>query len=1241
MPSFWRLTVYESDDATQWFQVSTDPAHAQPFLFAPQQHSESEVDLVKGSSRIGQVTVRVLDRRTNPADQKTGYITARLANAGGDTALNGRRAHLEENPGTGYVTVMDGVVGGVSLDDNMVVYTLPVRDIRERERKTKAFTSAAIRTGTAITQAPVVVPRGILAGYGRRTGLGANIAPWLVPPVKPITGTFRANIGAVEVARRSGAVPDYPVWEQQRTVLAGLEPERYTLGAVRTNLDMAPAQAFKQDEPHPNVAVLWRPVGGTTWTEIKVRHYDPVLTRAATITDPKTKETKDGRIATHVAIVPATGNKGTMPADAQTVEVCVVYIGPPTASYPLAIEGTTFGGLLRDLYDGRYSEAAPRIRYDAAAVASLNTPVRALIEKSAEDMREWTEKHIYQPLGAAPALSENGTISPIRYALPEPTETLVTINDTNAAPDAAWEHSAGDAVNIVRVEYHRDYGSVEATDPFGERANGIGIRTQPVIVEHRDQASIALLGEQDLEMRPATLRAVAGWMIGTLSFLPELQDEIGHQLADARKRQIVNRFRFGGQHFRVKVRRSVSEGWTVGQWALVQLSQFPDYVSGIRGSNRLAQIVSAKTLNGAWREFRLQDAGPGAVQPLAVPTIGTLSATADGALLIPITAYPAGAGVRVEYAISDMQPVVDSGLWTHAQYWAAGAGTVQTFPLPSGVTVWARARSEQAGRRPSFWVVPGSVVIPRRARVAGVRAFVQVDGTAWVEWTANSGAAGVRIRYAVHAENATPVLGNAFDRNAADGLATIPVTVPAGYVLTVEVVPWTGWDGVAVFGTAGDAVTDDARRGDVETPGVTLNDFRYTDSDPRDERTYVWNPGARVARVSAAHLVVPGDVTDANWLTVRDNTALLPSGATSYTVPQPRFGQSVIGQIEPRDASMNPGAVRRFTINGVRPSAEQDSIEGDTVATLWWKTRYNVAITAFVIFTKCGTEPEVDRAPTRFPGGTSKVKGGTLGADECELDVTLHQTRITQYRVEAHIDTGAVVVLCEGAFDRNRMPDLVAVRVQDGGTTQTVEVIGDADVGSIQIDPRQFKDEIVTTGQSRVGQSATFTLSIPANTTPRTVTVIAYTKPDPNGGTYSVEYPVTVRGPSPVAVPRWDAVKIAAPAVGSSTWSYSLDPDSDLTGYEVDVRESYNEGHGWSNWQLERTHSAAAANLPGTTEQTYPASAGNNSWTRAAGSFVRTSNGPRTVAYRVWAQIRRASDNAIVENAVAEAVWFF
>lgn len=823
------LRVFEADDTTAAWEVGTSAAHPNPYLHVPVAYAEAEIDPREGRSRIGRLSVRIADPQVG-ADQTQRWVTQVLGSPDGYSALNGRRVRLEHATGE---LVIDGVCAGSRLTETFAGFELAIDDIRARGIRVPLFT----RTGTA-----TVLPRGVLNGYGQVPG-----GSWLVPPTKPLLGTYSGDALHGWVG-----LDDAP-----QSATDEVPPDLvYTPAMQRAMRSTTRFDDWVFESVWEQVTVLWRPEGSLSdWTEVK--RINVVLALAPIFGSGRVRNAEDDLVDVLVVRriwLSDYGESGVLPATGQRIELVVRYSGPASEDYPFHFEGTA-GELLRNIWRGDYSTdddgqpIAPGIRYDEsrlvgpAALPALQRPVRLRITKPEPDLREFVDR-ICKALGVAPALNLEGEVSPISEELPDATVSLPEINDSNTQAITGWEHPITGAVTQVEISYPRDYRVSARSDPKGDRSAGDGISTveQKVTVRPPDDGALQqLMGVQTLEVDGFLWRALAGEDGQPL--VASIRDEAGLQHAQSRGVEAILRYAYGGQRSVVRVRRNDSpmNGIVVGDWVLDARSWAPNYATGRRGRNHLAQVVSVRDLNPAWRELHLLDAAPHA-NPVAQPVLGDLSEDSPGVVTAPISAVPTGGFVRVDYAVSPTLPDNDSGLWTLAGR-LTESGSVFTPQLPPGVTVWIRARGERAGRRPSAYTNAKSLTLAAAAEV--IRAFLSVDddGIARVSAEVNELTEGVRIHYAVHAPGAYPTsFPNSADFAAPADSFVLPVVVGAGMEITVEVEPWTGWTGAAVTGFSGLRARRSRERG--STLPVTTHSWAY-------------QGGGRVLRLS----VDPGNAT--------------------------------------------------------------------------------------------------------------------------------------------------------------------------------------------------------------------------------------------------------------------------------------------------------------------------------------------------------------------------------------------
>ena len=784
MATVYELTVFASDDTAELFDVSTDLAHARPYLKAPTGFPEQEIDFAKGTASIGQVNVQVVDVPTSATDQDTGYLTAQLSN-GGYSALNGHRAVLTEDiDGGGVTKIIDGVIRSIRLLDTFSSYEIELRDIRERERKTKAF---------ATTTTPTIIPRGVLDGYGVQFVINGEASGYPIGPTQPLEAIYR-----MDGAGNGGVIVIDPLIPAVLVKLQMTAPVREALESV-SELEGSPDVLV-----YDRWKVLWRDLAaGGAYTELtQIAHTHPDLEETAS----RAGQLRSGAI--HVLRVNNAISGDTLPVDNQVIEFIVQYDGPLTDDWRFHLQDLTAGELLRNLYRGDYSVEDPRIRYNEAALLALATPVRLRLGKSVDNLREWAEKNIYPITHAAPTLNADGEIAPITYLLPDAADTLIDLDDANCRPSGGgWSQASDDAINIVRVTYERIYRIRDLNEAGDKVALSDQLQTREVTVEHRIQDSIDLLGEQPLEIKSELLNA-----IGTIDggpYFGDFVDEQGARVAERITRMATDRFALGGQYFSLHCDRSDSdvEGLIVGSWVTVSVSWMPDYATAERNLNRLAQVIGRRNLDGAWLALTLIDAGT-ANAPLAGPTLGTVTADAAGVVSVPVTALGAGAEARVDYAINTLEPAAGSELWTFLGRVDSVPTTLTTPQITPDSTVWVRARSEAIGRRPSVYTAAVSVVVASIPRVLEV--FIRVDdaGVPTVEWFVNSHTLGVRIAFEVHDPSDLPTFGTSIDADASDLSAALATTVFDPKMISVRITAYPGWNGSAVTGSAGAATTE-------------------------------------------------------------------------------------------------------------------------------------------------------------------------------------------------------------------------------------------------------------------------------------------------------------------------------------------------------------------------------------------------------------------------------------------------
>jgi hypothetical protein len=791
------LTVYQDDDTTPLFAVGTDPSHPYPYLHEPGEFAPAEVDLQAGRAHIGWGSFRVIDPQTGATKQHR-HLTALLGAASGHSALIRRRlVHTEAG-----VVRMDGIVAGVRLSESFAGYEIDAADVRDRGIDLPVFT----RTDTC-----TVLPRGIREGWGKLwDAQGILPAAWMVSPTAPLRARFEAATTAsyswatffLAGAPTDPKKPVPPELAYTDAMATAAQPDTATTSGDRY-----------EHGAHRRLALWWRPASGGSWRILRnlPAHTSGLLgVTTGKLNGEDAQAVASLRFRLDGTLGPVGGDN--LPAQMQMVDVMLCYEGPPTEQYPLHIEAP-FGQFAIDIMSGAYSHRPdgstinPRLRYNAAAWLADTTPVRARIVKSAGDVREVLEQ-ICKARGCAPGLNAAGEIVPVYDRLPAQDETLPQIDDTNCTAVAGWEHPSSRAVTAVEVTYPRFFRVPAERDPGGTRSGGDGLAERKVTVRHQAHPSVtAVMGEQDV-------LEIDGWIFGAMGGIDgsplsgDVTREQGAQASQQRARLSLDRFSYGAQSGYCRVMAVDFPTLKLGDWLIDARSWVPNYLTGLRQGNALAQVVSIARPNPAWIDLRIEYAGPGDM-PLGLPTFGTPTVGADGVVSVPVSTIPTitggpAANAVVEYAIAETQPLANSGAWTLLGVTDTPADVLKSPALPAGATIWLRGRASAPGVRPSAWVNIGSVSLPQTARLLGLSVTIASDGAPVVEATGNAFTLGVRLRYAIHEAGEAPDDWTQVDRALSAMPVTLDVVVPPGSEITVEATPYPGWTGSAVSGTAGD-----------------------------------------------------------------------------------------------------------------------------------------------------------------------------------------------------------------------------------------------------------------------------------------------------------------------------------------------------------------------------------------------------------------------------------------------------
>lgn len=623
--------LYGLDGETVAWAVSDDPTHPHPYLGSVDHYGHQQLDFPAGKASISGVTVRITDPPEIPEDRDGGFVTTRIADELGRTAIAGRLGRLRRwiDQVTGWVTIVRGENAEPRLA-GYPSYDVPLKDTRETERKLKAFT----RGGTT-----TVFPGGTVNNWGLKPD-----GTYLSPAAVPLRGIVE-NAGD----GYNATINFEQMWPGGPGTVTPMAPPELVVNEAR-------AEAMRPIAPQPwagtetidllyrftKVRVLWRqyPSVTNTWVMVypnaRLGNLD-VFNTGEVDPEPSMMLTMEAEVGTSV---PEGGPTGlclrkisltdfeetggtagtTVPmVNGQEVEVLIIYLDEPSEVWPYHWQGTR-GQLLQEMYDGLHSPWADldgdggedvvptQILYDPAALAALTEPVLLRITKPVEDLRAWTEKYLYAPAGDVPALDHDGLISPVSQVMPADVGTALALTNSIAVPEPGHQHGTRYVSHMV-VKYPRYY----LVDPIKEDRLLQKTAGDRVGIAEIKPAARSLESELRHGYHKLELDALAFAAIGAEGGKPltTVEDEFGHQLFLARRTSLFDRYKFGVPVYTIRVFRHATATLRAGSWVRPQMSWEPDYGTRRRGlTNRAGQLIGVRDLNCAFRLLTLEDVGP-------------------------------------------------------------------------------------------------------------------------------------------------------------------------------------------------------------------------------------------------------------------------------------------------------------------------------------------------------------------------------------------------------------------------------------------------------------------------------------------------------------------------------------------------------------------------------------------------------------------------------------------------------
>lgn len=396
----------------------------------------------------------------------------------------------------------------------------------------------------------------------------------------------------------------------------------------------------------------------------------------------------------------------------------------PSDAVPLHIEARP-GDLLKDIYDGTYSDAA--VRYDATAMTALQNRLQAdgvgslrwRITGTA-NMARWVEDNFYKPLGVVPLIDADGKVKPVKVY---PTESDITntvelheFTESNCKL-LDWRYAPDEMVTIVRGKYKREI--VEAYENYGElyepgrSLDGLKVTDY----EHEEAHDTAGDSDRVLEFD------LRGWH----------DKDAVEDFLSLRAREVFEMFGDGPLYVTVKG-FAASETVAAGDYVLVNHSALPA-PTGNRGDSRICFVLSrTATANGF--VFDLIEVGP-KLQPLSAPSISVAQNGNGADVTVSSLATDARWELRMHDGDSASAPADSDTGWRSVAVIPNGTSSYTIPRVKAGVTIWFQARARKEGRIPSDWSTAQSLSITALTAPSGLA--VSDQGAVYVVATFTAG----------------------------------------------------------------------------------------------------------------------------------------------------------------------------------------------------------------------------------------------------------------------------------------------------------------------------------------------------------------------------------------------------------------------------------------------------------------------------------------------------------------------
>lgn len=723
-------TVLNPNGTADDLVVTSVRGGTNPYIESEPSGDGQEIDPLTGKLRTGTYNVNVMDVITSGT---TRVLTSKLFDSDNRQQLLSRRAYVEistDGGGTWPDVLIAGYVLAYRLADALM-YEVQIGDSRRIEQ------SLTVLDGTSaqFTKRGTIFGGPVIGGWLRAQDRGGW--EFRVKSVESVTGGSIVNYDFVSGYLGSSDQKSRDITKLLDTSGSYVSAMATALrGADNNPIAQAAAPYLVEDAPEAL---------GYTGTPGLVA-YIASLAGGATA----------GRF---VPIVPLAGHRVRAP-------IIVASFSPNLSLvFPTGVSAPSVGAIhLIHLYASTVADVSPLyitehpvdlvtmlwddagIQYNAAAAAAVRALLGDTMRVSLRITQSWKlldflEKVLFGPIGFAARTNSDGELELFMTRLKEttiPSATLGT-SDFQDADQPIFNVEEQTVISALRIKWVQfafwNPVVAKVIEASSQRPLDTILHTaREIVIESGD---VAAFGSKEISYE------IPGMVHEEKNFTPKLSELVTGQALEA-----FDRYGRGATTGEFRIMRASDPGTQVGEELYLQPAHIPNlnkrYGDDPSVGARIVQIVR-RTEAAPGPSFKYVDSGSNLQPVTPAPTISIAANAVNPRTVADLTVTNAAAinatGVlllAIEWATGASSP---SGAGVTLTRYKPNTIPTAAFSLPSvesGSKVWARARTEQYGRRPSAWTSWVSVTLTAVSAPTGLTFTNIKKNAAKFNWTNTS-----------------------------------------------------------------------------------------------------------------------------------------------------------------------------------------------------------------------------------------------------------------------------------------------------------------------------------------------------------------------------------------------------------------------------------------------------------------------------------------------------------------------